>query len=109
MMKYVTIVVNDVEEWKMLALLRRYLHRPQVPAGGPERYWGRRREEGSPLIITSFSLLFIVRGEVSSKVPAWLAVMDNENYPPHGPGRWQVYRQQDSAFVTESGARRTSP
>ncbi len=56
-------------------------------------------KENSPLMITtSFSLsYFIVRGEVeNSKVPSWLAVMDNE-------GLSVLTASKIAQFVTENG------
>ena len=85
-MKYASIIVlNSVEKWKMLALLslRQNIYTdPQVPMQVAQNiYKVGDAKENSPLIITTnFSLTyFIVRGEIeNSKVPAWLAVMDNE-------------------------------
>jgi acetyl-CoA decarbonylase/synthase, CODH/ACS complex subunit gamma len=85
-MKYASlIIVNNVEKWKMLALLslRQNIYTdPQVPMQVAQNvYKVGEAGENSPLMITTnFSLsYFIVRGEVeNSKVPAWLAVMDNE-------------------------------
>jgi acetyl-CoA decarbonylase/synthase complex subunit gamma len=85
-MKYASIIVlNSVEKWKMLALLslRQNIYTdPQVPMQVAQNiYKVGDAKENSPLIITTnFSLTyFIVRGEIeNSKVPSWLAVMDNE-------------------------------
>jgi acetyl-CoA decarbonylase/synthase complex subunit gamma len=97
-MKYASIIiVNDVEKWKMLALLSL---RQNIYKVGDAK-------EGSPLMITTnFSLsYFIVRGEVeNSKVPAWLAVMDNEGLSvltAWAAGKFTA--SKIAQFVTESG------
>jgi acetyl-CoA decarbonylase/synthase complex subunit gamma len=85
-MKYASIiVVNNVEKWKMLALLslRQNIYTdPQVPMQVAQNIYkvGDAKESSPLMITTNFSLsYFIVRGEVeNSKVPSWLAVMDNE-------------------------------
>jgi len=85
-MKYGSIIVlNSIEKWKMLALLslRQNIYTdPQVPMQVKQDIYkvGDAKESSPLMITTNFSLsYFIVRGEVeNSKVPAWLAVMDNE-------------------------------
>jgi acetyl-CoA decarbonylase/synthase complex subunit gamma len=85
-MKYASIIVlNSVEKWKMLALLslRQNIYTdPQVPMQVAQNVYkvGDAKESSPLMITTNFSLsYFIVRGEVeNSKVPSWLAVMDNE-------------------------------
>jgi acetyl-CoA decarbonylase/synthase complex subunit gamma len=85
-MKYASIIVlNSIEKWKMLALLslRQNIYTdPQVPMQVAQNIYkvGDAKENSPLMITTNFSLsYFIVRGEVeNSKVPSWLAVMDNE-------------------------------
>ena len=85
-MKYASIIiVNNVEKWKMLALLslRQNIYTdPQVPMQVAQNVYkvGDAKENSPLMITTNFSLsYFIVRGEVeNSKVASWLAVMDNE-------------------------------
>ena len=111
-MKYASIIiVNNVEKWKMLALLslRQNIYTdPQVPMQVAQNvYKVGDAKEGSPLMITTnFSLsYFIVRGEVeNSKVPAWLAVMDNEGLSvltAWAAGKFTA--SKIAQFVTESG------
>jgi acetyl-CoA decarbonylase/synthase complex subunit gamma len=112
-MKYASIIIlNNVEKWKMLALLslRQNIYTdPQVPMQVAQNiYKVGDAKEGSPLMITTnFSLsYFIVRGEVeNSKVPAWLAVMDNEGLSvltAWAAGKFTA--SKIAAFITESGA-----
>jgi acetyl-CoA decarbonylase/synthase complex subunit gamma len=116
-MKYASfIVVNNVEKWKMLALfsLRQNIYTdPQVPMQVAQNvYKVGEAKEGSPLLITTnFSLsYFIVRGEVeNSKVPSWLAVMDNEGLSvltAWAAGKFTA--SKIAAFVTESGVEKTT-
>ena len=85
-MKYASIIIlNNIEKWKMLALLslRQNIYTdPQVPMQVAQNIYkvGEAKNDSPLLITTNFSLsYFIVRGDVeNSKVPSWLAVMDNE-------------------------------
>lgn len=85
-MKYASIIVlNSIEKWKMLALLslRQNIYTdPQVPMQVKQDIYkiGEATDKSPLMITTNFSLsYFIVRGEVeNSKVPSWIAVMDNE-------------------------------
>jgi acetyl-CoA decarbonylase/synthase, CODH/ACS complex subunit gamma len=85
-MKYASIIIlNNIEKWKMLALLslRQNIYTdPQVPMQVAQNVYkvGDAKDNSPLMITTNFSLsYFIVRGEVeNSKVPSWLAVMDNE-------------------------------
>ncbi|MHB8844890.1 MAG: acetyl-CoA decarbonylase/synthase complex subunit gamma [Nitrospirota bacterium] len=115
-MKYASIVIlNNVEKWKMLALLslRQNIYTdPQVPMQVAQNiYKVGDAKEASPLMITTnFSLsYFIVRGEVeNSKVPAWLAVMDNEGLSvltAWAAGKFTAGKI--AAFITESGVEKT--
>jgi acetyl-CoA decarbonylase/synthase complex subunit gamma len=79
------IVLSSIEKWKNLALftLRQNLYTdPQVPMQVEQKIYkiGEPSPESPLLITTNFSLTyFIVSGEVeNSKVPSYLAVMDNE-------------------------------
>ena len=84
--KYSSIIVlSSIEKWKNLALftLRQNLYTdPQVPMQVEQKIYkiGEPSPESPLLITTNFSLTyFIVSGEVeNSKVPSYLAVMDNE-------------------------------
>jgi acetyl-CoA decarbonylase/synthase complex subunit gamma len=115
-MKYASIIIlNNVEKWKMLALLslRQNIYTdPQVPMQVAQNiYKVGDAKEASPLMITTnFSLsYFIVRGEVeNSKVPAWLAVMDNEGLSvltAWAAGKFTAGKI--AAFITESGVDKT--
>lgn len=115
-MKYASIIIlNNVEKWKMLALLslRQNIYTdPQVPMQVAQNiYKVGDAKEASPLMITTnFSLsYFIVRGEVeNSKVPAWLAVMDNEGLSvltAWAAGKFTAGKI--AAFITESGVEKT--
>ena len=111
-MKYASIVVvNNVEKWKMLALLslRQNIYTdPQVPMQVAQNVYkvGDAKENSPLMITTNFSLsYFIVRGEVeNSKVPSWLAVMDNEGLSvltAWAAGKFTA--SKIAQFVTESG------
>lgn len=111
-MKYASVVVlNNVEKWKMLALLslRQNIYTdPQVPMQVKQDVYkvGDAKDSSPLMITTNFSLsYFIVRGEVeNSKVPAWLAVMDNEGLSvltAWAAGKFTA--SKIAAFVTESG------
>jgi acetyl-CoA decarbonylase/synthase complex subunit gamma len=111
-MKYGSIVVvNSVEKWKMLALLslRQNIYTdPQVPMQVAQNVYkvGDAKENSPLMITTNFSLsYFIVRGEVeNSKVPSWLAVMDNEGLSvltAWAAGKFTA--SKIAQFVTESG------
>jgi len=84
--KYSSIIVlSSIEKWKNLALftLRQNIYTdPQVPMQVEQKIYkiGEPSPESPLLITTNFSLTyFIVSGEVeNSKVPTYLAVMDNE-------------------------------
>jgi len=115
-MKYASIVIlSSVEKWKMLALLslRQNIYTdPQVPMQVAQNvYKVGDAKEASPLMITTnFSLsYFIVRGEVeNSKVPAWLAVMDNEGLSvltAWAAGKFTA--SKIAAFITESGVEKS--
>ncbi len=112
-MKYASIVVlNSVEKWKMLALLslRQNIYTdPQVPMQVAQNIYkvGDAKESSPLMITTNFSLsYFIVRGEVeNSKVPSWLAVMDNEGLSvltAWAAGKFTA--SKIAQFITESGA-----
>ena len=112
-MKYASIIVlSNIEKWKMLALLslRQNIYTdPQVPMQVAQNiYKVGEANENSPLMITTnFSLsYFIVRGEVeNSKVPSWLAVMDNEGLSvltAWAAGKFTASRI--AQFISESGA-----
>lgn len=85
-MKYASIVVvNNVEKWQNIALftLRQNIFTdPQVPMQVEEKIYkiGEPTADSPLMITTNFSLTyFIVAGEVeNSKVPCWLAIMNNE-------------------------------
>ena len=111
-MKYASIVVvNNVEKWKMLALLslRQNIYTdPQVPMQVAQNIYkvGDAKENSPLMITTNFSLsYFIVRGEVeNSKVPSWLAVMDNEGLSvltAWAAGKFTA--SKIAQFVTDSG------
>jgi acetyl-CoA decarbonylase/synthase complex subunit gamma len=111
-MKYASlVVVNSIEKWKMLALLslRQNIYTdPQVPMQVAQNIYkiGDAKETSPLMITTNFSLsYFIVRGEVeNSKVPAWLAVMDNEGLSvltAWAAGKFTAGKI--AQFVTESG------
>jgi acetyl-CoA decarbonylase/synthase complex subunit gamma len=115
-MKYASLIVlNSVEKWKMLALLslRQNIYTdPQVPMQVAQNiYKVGDAKENSPLIITTnFSLTyFIVRGEIeNSKVPSWLAVMDNEGMSvltAWAAGKFTAGKI--AQFVTDSGVDKT--
>ncbi len=112
-MKYASvIVVNSVEKWKMLALLslRQNIYTdPQVPMQVAQNIYkvGDAKESSPLMITTNFSLsYFIVRGEVeNSKVPSWLAVMDNEGLSvltAWAAGKFTA--SKIAQFISESGA-----
>jgi acetyl-CoA decarbonylase/synthase complex subunit gamma len=112
-MKYASIIVlNSVEKWKMLALLslRQNIYTdPQVPMQVAQNIYkvGDAKENSPLMITTNFSLsYFIVRGEVeNSKVPSWLAVMDNEGLSvltAWAAGKFTA--SKIAQFITESGA-----
>jgi acetyl-CoA decarbonylase/synthase complex subunit gamma len=112
-MKYASIIIlNSVEKWKMLALLslRQNIYTdPQVPMQVAQNVYkvGDAKENSPLLITTNFSLsYFIVRGEVeNSKVPSWLAVMDNEGLSvltAWAAGKFTA--SKIAQFITESGA-----
>ncbi len=111
-MKYASIVVlNNVEKWKMLALLslRQNIYTdPQVPMQVAQNVYkvGDAKENSPLMITTNFSLsYFIVRGEVeNSKVAAWLAVMDNEGLSvltAWAAGKFTA--SKIAQFITDSG------
>jgi acetyl-CoA decarbonylase/synthase complex subunit gamma len=111
-MKYASIIVlNSIEKWKMLALLslRQNIYTdPQVPMQVAQNIYkvGDAKESSPLMITTNFSLsYFIVRGEVeNSKVPAWLAVMDNEGLSvltAWAAGKFTA--SKIAQFITESG------
>lgn len=111
-MKYASIIVlSNIEKWKMLALLslRQNIYTdPQVPMQVAQNIYkvGEANENSPLLITTNFSLsYFIVRGEVeNSKVPSWLAVMDNEGLSvltAWAAGKFTASRI--AQFITESG------
>ncbi len=111
-MKYASIIIlNNVEKWKMLALLslRQNIYTdPQVPMQVAQNIYkiGDAKENSPLMITTNFSLsYFIVRGEVeNSKVPSWLAVMDNEGLSvltAWAAGKFTA--SKIAQFVTESG------
>lgn len=85
-LKYAGIIIfNDLEPWKMLPLLvlRQNIYTdPQRPLTVKEGIYeiGKPDENSPALLTTNFSLTyFIVSSEVeSSKVPAWLCIMDVE-------------------------------
>jgi len=112
-MKYASIIVlNNVEKWKMLALLslRQNIYTdPQVPMQVAQNIYkvGDAKDSSPLMITTNFSLsYFIVRGEVeNSKVPAWLAVMDNEGLSvltAWAAGKFTAGKI--AQFITDSGA-----
>ncbi len=112
-MKYASIIVIDsIEKWKMLALLslRQNIYTdPQVPMQVAQNiYKVGDAGEKSPLIVTTnFSLTyFIVRGEIeNSKVPSWLAIMDNEGMSvltAWAAGKFTA--SKIAQFIVESGA-----
>jgi acetyl-CoA decarbonylase/synthase complex subunit gamma len=111
-MKYASIIVlNSVEKWKMLALLslRQNIYTdPQVPMQVKQDIYkiGDAKESSPLMITTNFSLsYFIVRGEVeNSKVPSWIAVMDNEGLSvltAWAAGKFTA--SKIAQFITESG------
>jgi acetyl-CoA decarbonylase/synthase complex subunit gamma len=111
-MKYASIIIlNSVEKWKMLALLslRQNIYTdPQVPMQVAQNVYkvGDAKENSPLMITTNFSLsYFIVRGEVeNSKVPSWLAVMDNEGLSvltAWAAGKFTA--SKIAQFITESG------
>ncbi|HAR45582.1 MAG: acetyl-CoA decarbonylase/synthase complex subunit gamma [Nitrospirae bacterium GWC2_57_13] len=111
-MKYASIIIlNNVEKWKMLALLslRQNIYTdPQVPMQVAQNVYkvGDAKESSPLMITTNFSLsYFIVRGEVeNSKVPSWLAVMDNEGLSvltAWAAGKFTA--SKIAQFITESG------
>ena len=111
-MKYASIIVlNSVEKWKMLALLslRQNIYTdPQVPMQVAQNVYkvGDAKESSPLMVTTNFSLsYFIVRGEVeNSKVPSWLAVMDNEGLSvltAWAAGKFTA--SKIAQFITESG------
>jgi len=111
-MKYASIIIlNNVEKWKMLALLslRQNIYTdPQVPMQVAQNIYkvGDAKDSSPLMITTNFSLsYFIVRGEVeNSKVPAWLAVMDNEGLSvltAWAAGKFTA--SKIAQFITESG------
>ncbi len=111
-MKYASIIVlNSIEKWKMLALLslRQNIYTdPQVPMQVAQNVYkvGDASDKSPLLITTNFSLsYFIVRGEVeNSKVPSWLAVMDNEGLSvltAWAAGKFTA--SKIAQFITETG------
>ncbi len=115
-MKYASIIVlNTVEKWKMLALLslRQNIYTdPQVPMQVAQNIYkvGDAKENSPLMITTNFSLsYFIVRGEVeNSKVPSWLAVMDNEGLSvltAWAAGKFTASRI--AQFIAESGVEKS--
>ena len=111
-MKYASIIiVNSVEKWKMLALLslRQNIYTdPQIPMQVAQNVYkvGDAKEHSPLMITTNFSLsYFIVRGEVeNSKVPSWLAVMDNEGLSvltAWAAGKFTASKM--AQFITDSG------
>lgn len=115
-MKYASVIIlNNVEKWKMLALLslRQNIYTdPQVPMQVAQNVYkvGDAKDTSPLMITTNFSLsYFIVRGEVeNSKVPAWLAVMDNEGLSvltAWAAGKFTAGKI--AAFITESGVEKT--
>jgi acetyl-CoA decarbonylase/synthase complex subunit gamma len=115
-MKYASIIVlNSIEKWKMLALLslRQNIYTdPQVPMQVAQNIYkvGDAKENSPLMITTNFSLsYFIVRGEVeNSKVPSWLAVMDNEGLSvltAWAAGKFTA--SKIAQFITESGAEKS--
>src|SRR3990172_11239296 len=112
-MKYASIIiVNNVEKWKMLALmaLRQNIYTdPQVPMQVSQNVYkvGDAKENSPLMITTNFSLTyFIVLGEVeNSKVASWLAVMDVEGLSvltAWAAGKFTATKI--AQFITESGA-----
>ena len=115
-MKYASIIVlNTIEKWKMLALLslRQNIYTdPQVPMQVAQNIYkvGDAKENSPLMITTNFSLsYFIVRGEVeNSKVPSWLAVMDNEGLSvltAWAAGKFTASRI--AQFIAESGVEKS--
>ncbi len=115
-MKYASIIVlNSVDKWKMLALLslRQNIYTdPQVPMQVKQDIYkiGDAKETSPLMITTNFSLsYFIVRGEVeNSKVPSWIAVMDNEGLSvltAWAAGKFTAGKI--AAFVQESGVEKS--
>ena len=115
-MKYASIIVlNSVEKWKMLALLslRQNIYTdPQVPMQVKQDIYkiGDAKESSPLMITTNFSLsYFIVRGEVeNSKVPSWIAVMDNEGLSvltAWAAGKFTA--SKIAQFITESGVEKS--
>jgi acetyl-CoA decarbonylase/synthase complex subunit gamma len=115
-MKYASIIVlNTIEKWKMLALLslRQNIYTdPQVPMQVAQNVYkvGDAKENSPLMITTNFSLsYFIVRGEVeNSKVPSWLAVMDNEGLSvltAWAAGKFTASRI--AQFIAESGVEKS--
>lgn len=111
-MKYASIIIlNSIEKWKMLALLslRQNIYTdPQVPMQVAQNVYkvGDAKDSSPLMITTNFSLsYFIVRGEVeNSKVPSWLAVMDNEGLSvltAWAAGKFTA--SKIAQFITESG------
>jgi len=79
------IILNDLEPWKILPLLvlRQNIYTdPQRPLTVEQGIYeiGSPNENSPVLVTTNFSLTyFIVSSEVeTSKVPAWLCIMDSE-------------------------------
>ena len=115
-MKYASLIVlNTIEKWKMLALLslRQNIYTdPQVPMQVAQNIYkvGDAKENSPLMITTNFSLsYFIVRGEVeNSKVPSWLAVMDNEGLSvltAWAAGKFTASRI--AQFIAESGVEKS--
>ena len=115
-MKYASVIVlNSVEKWKMLALLslRQNIYTdPQVPMQVKQDIYkiGDAKESSPLMITTNFSLsYFIVRGEVeNSKVPSWIAVMDNEGLSvltAWAAGKFTA--SKIAQFITESGVEKS--
>ncbi len=111
-MKYASIIIlSNVEKWKMLALLslRQNIYTdPQVPMQVAQNVYkvGDAKDNSPLMITTNFSLsYFIVRGEVeNSKVPSWLAVMDNEGLSvltAWAAGKFTA--SKIAQFITDSG------
>ncbi len=105
------VVIGLVQKWKNLALfsLRQNIYTdPQVPMQVKQDIYkiGDAKESSPLMITTNFSLsYFIVRGEVeNSKVPSWIAVMDNEGLSvltAWAAGKFTA--SKIAQFITESG------
>jgi len=111
-MKYASIIIlNNVEKWKMLALLSLrqniYTEPAGADAGGPEHLQGRRRQ-GQFAAHDHHQLLAVLlhrprRGR-EQQGAAWLAVMDNEGLSvltAWAAGKFTA--SKIAQFITESG------